>query len=183
MRADHDRVGYFRDALEQKSNSSQYIGISWRGGGKAERIKQKSIEEDWFLETLKQVDDATFVNLQYGDCSSSLSKWKSQGLNVVNFEEVNPVLGLEDWLNLVASCDSVISVANTTIHGSGGLNVPTLCLLSRFADWRWLQSPDFNRSYWYPSVGIARETKKDGWMNAQSQLLSWIDNGCPRPQP
>ena len=183
LRADHDRVGYFRDALEQKSNSSQYIGISWRGGGKAERIKQKSIEEDWFLETLKQVDDATFVNLQYGDCSSSLSKWKSQGLNVVNFEEVNPVLGLEDWLNLVASCDSVISVANTTIHGSGGLNVPTLCLLSRFADWRWLQSIDFNRSYWYPSVGIARETKKDGWMNAQSQLLSWIDNGCPRPQP
>ena len=79
-----------------------------------------------------------------------------KGFNVVNFDEVDPVLGLEDWLNLVASCDSVVSVANTTIHGSGGLNVPTLCLLSRFADWRWLQSHDFNRSYWYPSVGIAR---------------------------
>ena len=176
-----DRVGYFRDALEQKFKSSQYVGISWRGGGKAERIKQKSIDEDWFLDTLQQVDDVTFVNLQYGDCLSTLSKWKSAGLDVVNFEEVNPVLGLEDWLNLVASCDSVISVANTTIHGSGGLNIPTLCLLSRFADWRWLQSTDFNRSYWYPSVGIARQTKKDGWTNAQSQLLNWISNGCPRP--
>ena len=38
---------------------------------------------------------------------------------------------MEEWLNLVASCDAVVSVANTTIHGAGGLNIPTLCLLSR----------------------------------------------------
>ena len=37
------------------------------------------------------------------------------------------------------------------------------------------------RSYWYPSVGIARETVQDGWSLALEQVSRWIDEGCPMP--
>ena len=80
----------------------------------------------------------------------------------------------------MASCDAVISVANT-IHGAGGLNIPTLCLLGKHADWRWLNDPDACRSYWYPSVGIAREHDQDGWTPALTKVGHWIRAGCPMP--
>ena len=81
------------------------------------------------------------------------------------------------------ACDAVVSVANTTIHGAGGLNIPTQCLLSLFSDWRWLISPDVKRSYWYPSVGIARETRhlKSSWEDAFNLVSEWLDNGFPMP--
>ena len=32
----------------------------------------------------------------------------------------------------------VISIANTTVHGVGGLGIPTVCLVSQESDWRWI---------------------------------------------
>ena len=68
---------------------------------------------------------------------------------------------MDTWLSQVSLCDAVISVANTTIHGSGGLSIPTMCLLSRFADWRWFNDESVTTSYWYPSVSIARESRSE----------------------
>ena len=41
---------------------------------------------------------------------------------------------MDFWLDQVQAVDFVISIANTTIHGAGGLGKPTFCLLSTFAD-------------------------------------------------
>ena len=72
-------------------------------------------------------------------------------------KSIDPVKNMHSWLDQVAACDAVISVANTTIHGAGGLGVPTLCLLGNNSDWRWFSDPSINRSYWYPSVGVTRQ--------------------------
>ena len=89
---------------------------------------------------------------------------------------------MDRWISQVAACDSILSVANTTIHGSGGLDIPTLCLLSLNSDWRWLRNPDVLRSYWYPSVGIVRQREDVGWKSALEQSRQWLLNGCPRPE-
>ena len=87
---------------------------------------------------------------------------------------------MDNWLSQVSACDAVVSVANTTIHGAGGLNIPTMCLLSEDPDWRWFVDPNVQRSYWYPSVGIARQV--DGsWQTALQKATSWVADGCPRP--
>ena len=52
--------------------------------------------------------------------------------------------------------DAVVSIANTTIHGSGGLNIPTV-LLRKHADWRWLDAEFSANSYWYSSVSALYE--------------------------
>ena len=72
-------------------------------------------------------------------------------------------------------------IGSATIHGAGGLNIPTYCLLSQHSDWRWLNDPETKRSYWYPSVGIARETLDDGWLLALQTVSQWISKGCPMP--
>ena len=48
------------------------------------------------------------------------------GIDVIDDEDINALKDMDKWLSQVAACDGVVSVANTTIHGSGGLNIPTL---------------------------------------------------------
>ena len=165
--------------LSNSPHKKKIIGISWRGGGTHTRIKQKSISVAQFQHILQDFDDVLFVSLQYGDVESALNHWSKSHINVLHDETINPLKSMDSWLSQVAACDAVISVANTTIHGSGGLNIPTLCLLSRFSDWRWFDDPSVDMSYWYPSVGIARESVDTGWDNAIQQARSWIKSGCP----
>ncbi len=180
--ADADRSLAFRGEKTVSAGRRLRIGISWRGGGRSDRIKLKSVDAKMFADLMHaHRQDAFFVNLQYGDVNSVISEWQSEGLPVVQEPSVNPLKNMEEWLNLVASCDAVISVANTTIHGAGGLNIPTLCLLSQHSDWRWLNDPKVERSYWYPSVGIARESVQDGWSMAFQQVSQWISKRCPMP--
>ncbi len=160
---------------------TKLIGISWRGGGKGDRIKKKSVEEDLFLKIISGLPNTRFVSLQYGQCRETLSGWAKSGLPVIHDERIDPLKNMESWLDQVSACDSVLSVANTTIHGAGGLGKPTMCLLSRFADWRWFSDESVTRSYWYPSVGIARETPDSGWDNAFDVARKWLQDGCPYP--
>ena len=180
--ADENRSSEYREKKPIFGARPLRIGISWRGGGRSDRIKLKSIDAKMFAGLMEaHSKDASFVNLQYGDVSAVVANWLADGLPVVQESSVDPLKNMDEWLNLVASCDAVISVANTTIHGAGGLNIPTLCLLSQHSDWRWLNDPLVKRSYWYPSVGIARESVQDGWSLALQQASQWISEGCPMP--
>lgn len=156
------------------------VGISWRGGGTGDRIREKSLNTNMFAQMLN-IPGVRFISLQYGESESVIESWRKGGLDVYNDSTVNSLKDMDTWLAQVASCDGIISVANTTIHGSGGLDIPTLCLLSLHSDWRWLRDQSVERSYWYPSVGIARETEDRGWLDAIAQVRSWILSGLPYP--
>ena len=160
---------------------SKIVGISWRGGGRADRIKQKSVQVDEFLSLLTGFTGIRFVSLQYGESQSIINQWKKHGVDAIHDETINPLKDMDSWLSQVAACDAVISVANTTIHGAGGLNKPTLCLLSKHSDWRWFLEPSVTRSYWYPTVGIARQSADGSWRSAMDLATAWLRDFCPMP--
>ena len=162
--------------------NKKLIGVSWRGGGKGVRIQQKSVEENQFFELLTSLPDVQFISLQYGKYKKLLRKWQDRGLDIIADTNVDPLSDMDTWLSQVSLCDSVLSVANTTIHASGGLNIPTMCLLSKHADWRWINDTSVTRSYWYPSVGIARASKSNGWDDAFETVQKWVSLGCPMPK-
>ena len=141
----------------------------------------KSPSIDLFTNVLTGFEDVVFVSLQYGESESVVNDWKKQGIHVIHDSSVDPLKDLDTWISQVAACDAVVSVANTTIHGSGGLNIPTQCLLSQNSDWRWLKNQSIERSYWYPSVGIARQSNDDQWSFAIQKVRDWISNGTPMP--
>ena len=75
------------------------------------------------------------------------------------------------WLSQVNACDAVLSIANTTIHGSGGLNISTMCLLSVYSDWRWLIDPEVNTSCSiHLFLYLGRNTTLTGPMHLQKSL-------------
>ena len=81
---------------------------------------------------------------------------------------------MNSWLNQVDACDAVISIANTTIHGAGGLRKPTLCLLGVKADWRWLKARSCRKSYWYPTVDVAWQSEDRSWDAALDEIMPWL---------
>jgi hypothetical protein len=170
-----------REYLQHGQPAERLIGISWLGGGKGARIKQKSIGPEQFAQLLQPIPGVRFVSLQYGQAAPTVEQWRQQGLDVLDDDRVNPLKQMDLWLAQVAACDAVLSVANTTIHGAGGLGIPTLCLLSLHSDWRWFDNPAVTRSYWYPSVGIVREQRSGGWAEALLQARTWLEQGCPMP--
>jgi tetratricopeptide (TPR) repeat protein len=176
-----------RDELRQAyasaggSPAQRLIGISWKGGGTAGRIRAKSISPEQFAQLLQPLPGVRFVSLQYGKAAPQVEQWRQAGLDVIHDPRVDALRDMDLWLDQVAACDAVISVANTTIHGAGGLNLPTQCLLSRNCDWRWFTDPAVQRSYWYPSVGIMREDTIHGWSQALQQARQWLEQGCPMP--
>ena len=103
------------DALKKRyyatsSPSNMLVGISWQGGGKSGRIRQKSLPIQSFLEIIKNVPNCTFVSLQYGDCSNAISLFRDGGVDVIYDDSINPLKDMDSWLSQVSSCDAVLAL-------------------------------------------------------------------------
>ena len=73
------------------------------------------------------------------------------------------MLNLDGLAALIAACDVVVTVSNTTAHLAGALGVPTLLMLpySRGSLWYWHEGRD--DSPWYPSIRIVRQRSPGDW--------------------
>lgn len=150
------------------------IGISWQGGGRLDRLSSKSIELSSLLPILR-LDQVQFINLQYGDTKKYLSDFnRKNNVSIIHFDDCNPLKSMDNWLSYVSLCDFVITVANTTVHGSAGLNIPTFVLLNYVYDWRWTDPEICQDSYWYPSVKCFRRSKGEAWSKAISRLETHV---------
>jgi ADP-heptose:LPS heptosyltransferase len=58
-------------------------------------------------------------------------------------------------LNLIISTDTAV------VHLAGAMGKPIWSILHRSADWRWFL--DRNKSPWYPTMRLFRQTKFNNW--------------------
>ena len=170
--ADKDKT----NALRKKYYDGRpLIGISWQGGGKANRIPLKSMSL-MQLKPILERKDFRFVSLQYGDDKPHLKKFeKATGINVIHDDMINPLKDMDTWLCQVAAMDAVVSIANTTVHGSGGCGIPTLCFVSQQSDWRWINPDIYSGCYWYDSVQACYQSSEGSWDGAVADASKWLD--------
>ena len=175
IQANKKNAKNLRDQYQQ-NDDRKIIGISWQGGGRKDRIKDKSIELRHLLITLKKYN-VRIVSLQYGDDNKIVKEAAAKfGVDFIDDENIDATKNMDSWLDQVEACDGVVSIANTTIHGAGSLKKPTLCLLGRKSDWRWLSDKSEKFSYWYPSVEIAwQDDESKDWAPALAKIDPWIE--------
>jgi len=150
------------------------IGISWQGGGKPNRIPLKSVGLSTLMPIFKGID-ALFVSLQYGDDGPHIQKFNAKtGCHVIHDDTIDPIADLDGWLSQVDAMDAVVSIANTTIHGAGGLGVPTMCLVSNKSDWRWIDRGIYKGCYWYQSVEATYQSDDGSWDAAIADVKTWL---------
>ena len=152
------------------------VGISWQGGGKSSRIPLKSIELKQLLKILRR-KDVTFVSLQYGNMEKEIENFNNSfNTRIINDKSINPLRDMDKWLSQVDAMDYVISIANTTIHGAGGLGKPTFCLVSKSADWRWIDADVHDDCYWYKSVNAGFQGRNETWEPTVDKADKWLSD-------
>ena len=164
---------------ERYYSGKPVVGISWQGGGKPKRIKKKSCDLKDLLPILRR-DDFTFVSLQYGNDGPIIERFNQKhDLNIIHDDDVDPIKDMYKWLAQVGAMDYVLSIANTTVHGSGGLGIPTLCLVSNDSDWRWIDPSIYKGNYWYESVDTEYQSSDGKWYDAISNANHWLSSRKP----
>ena len=138
-----------------QNDQKKICGISWLSKNK-DIGKEKSLYLNQLLPILRN-QNATFVNLQYGNVSDEIKEiLDSYGIEIKSISDIDNFNDLDGLASLVDACDYVITASNVTAHIAGALNKKTFLILpfSRGKIWYWGESTD--RSLWYPSIEIFR---------------------------
>ena len=160
LQADTFKIQYIKEKILQK-NSKKIIGLSWNTKSSLPRAFQRNIKLADLLLPLKNLD-ILFINLQYGDVSKEIYDLKvNHGIEVLEIPGLDIFNDIDGLAATIAACDEVISIQNFNAHLAGSLGTKTKLLLPYAADDRWGYKT--NKSYWYDSITIYRQTEPRNW--------------------
>jgi hypothetical protein len=123
------------------------VGLCWHGNLEYTAAQSRRPQDlrDW--EPVTSLPQVEFVSLQLGEqgpCATALP----------------PDSSLAGTLDLIRTCDLVISTDTSVVHMAASLGCPTWMPLHRLNYWPWIMSSDA-ATVWYPSLRIFRQ--RDGW--------------------
>ncbi len=160
LKADPQRVRAMAKALPGRATLT--CGLSWRSiapkVGKAKSIRLRD------LAPLLQVEGIRFVDLQYGDTADERRQVRDElGVEVVHLDALDSRNDLDGLAALLAACDVVVTISNTTAHLAGALGRPTLLMLPFGVARHWYWHEGRDDSPWYPSMRLFRQPAAGQW--------------------
>jgi tetratricopeptide (TPR) repeat protein len=171
LQPDPKQVAYFQQRLAVLASGLK-VGISWQSGLKRSANQVKSIGLQDLFDGLAR-PGLTLVNLQYGDVDQEWAEARvPQGCQKVSMEGLHIRDDLDGLAALMGACDLVVTIDNVTAHLAGALARPVLLLLPFCGDWRW--GTDADRSYWYRSLCLLRQSAPGDWSSPLRGL--WDDS-------
>lgn len=167
----HDRSGAFllpdvarARALGRqlrRSDAEVLIGISWRSHN-ADTGVSRSLSLLHIMETLA-LPGARLVNLQYGDTAAdtrTVSEYVQRS-DWVSDSGIDNTQDLDGLAAVIAACDLVITIGNTTAHIAAAIGQETWVLVPKAPAWRWMQHG--HKTPWYDKVEIFRQAVEGDW--------------------
>lgn len=143
-------------------NKPLVIGISWVSKNPAVGSQKSTSLLEW--EPILRESGVRFVDLQYGETRPDRAAAKKElGVDITHFDDLDALKDLDGLAALIAACDLVITVSNTTAHLAGALGVPVWVLISSGIGQTWYWFRDRSDSPWYPSARLFRQTEIKNW--------------------
>ncbi|WP_298934083.1 tetratricopeptide repeat protein [uncultured Ramlibacter sp.] len=165
LRAEPALVAHWQQFLAQRKAATgrPQIGVSWSGNAGYWNDHRRSMAKAVMQRGLPPCAD--YWSLQKpGDASDGVP----DGQPILEFAQ-------SDFANTAAqicALDAVISVDTSIGHLTGALGRPLWLLLSRPADWRWLE--ERTDSPWYPTARLLRQTTPGDWAPLFAQLPALV---------
>ena len=148
----------FRNQLSKLPNLK--IGISWKTF--ANKNQKKRSLTPYELSNILSSNDNSFINLQYGEVDDEILEINKLSKNkLFKIEDLDLTKDLNNVINVIKSCDLVITIDNTIAHLSASLGKITWILLPYSADFRWMEN--VTASLWYENAVLLRQTKNCNW--------------------
>jgi tetratricopeptide (TPR) repeat protein len=159
LSADQDLVRKYGQRL-RRSDSRLVVGVSWRSQN-VDTGAKRSISPMQLCDSLA-LPGVTLVNLQYGE--------REQGdvAELMLDSGVDNTDDLDGLAAVIAACDLVITIGNTTAHLAAALGRETWVLVPKAPGWRWMQRG--SRTPWYESVEIFRQTSDNDWCEPLGEI-------------
>lgn len=137
-----------------RSPGKRRIAIAWRGNPNTARDRHRSVPLS-YLVPLFDLRDVYYISLQ-----KDLTP--EEEMLLISYGVACPKLAsLSETVELLKTCELVISVDTMLAHLAGSIGIPTWILISYVPEWRWLL--DRTNSPWYPSVTLFRQKALDDW--------------------
>ena len=171
------RVAHWKRGLDAV-NDRPKIGICWRSKvrGAGRNLAYTELSE-WGQ--IFSVPGASFVNLQYDECSAELAEARQRfGVDIHVWDDIDLMNDLDEVAALTAALDAVISPATSVAAMGGALGRPVL-EMSPSPNWTTLGT---ERMPWYPATKLFLRNWGESWngaLAAIAQHLSQFASGKP----
>jgi tetratricopeptide (TPR) repeat protein len=166
LKADAQKTAAIRAQYERLAEGKKIIGVSWKSKKLRHGDPKSTSLEHW-----NPVFDTGnfFVDLQYGATPDERA-----GYPLYLDPAIDQQQSLDDYASQIAALDGVITVSNTAAHVAGALGIKTAVLLpaSRGLMPHWFDNGE--KSPWYSSVTLLRQTKDGVWDDVMPRAASFI---------
>ena len=162
FRADSARTQDYRQCL-LGGRKDRLIGVSWFSKNPEVGMHKTSRLEDWTPIWKAAGDRTQFVDLQYGDTTEERTAAATAGLDLAHLADLDLFNDIDGLAALLAACDMIISVSNTTAHLAGALGVPTWVMVPGGHGQMWYWGAGQMGSMWYPTAMVFKQLQLDDW--------------------
>ena len=163
LKADTERTATLRKRLSP--NGEKIVGLSWISKNPAiGKFKTARLSN---FEPVLRLLGCRLIDLQYGDTRAERDAvQQATGLTIEHLDDIDNTNDLDGLAALIAACDLVVTVSNTTAHLAGALGKPTWVFVPNLQGRIWYWFKDQTDSPWYPQVHIKRQERGESWSEA-----------------
>ena len=157
---DAEAIGRLRARLADGSRA--VVGLSWRSiNPNIGRDKSAPLPD---FAPLLRMPGIRFIDLQYGDTRAERELVEREfGVRIERPDDVDNTNDLDALAALIAACDAVVTISNTTAHLAGAVGTPTLVLVPAGPARLWYWFAGKAQSPWYPRVEVCHQLVGQGW--------------------
>jgi hypothetical protein len=175
--ADEARVERLRAQVARGGGAA--IGLSWISKNPThERAKSAALRD---FEALMRAPGLRFVDLQYGNTTSERGALaRDLGVRIEHIDEIDNTNDIDGLAALIAACDAVVTVSNTTAHLAGALGKPVWVLVPHGRAHLWYWFDDGDDSPWYPRVQVRRQKLGQTWAQLIASIVGEVESGLAK---
>ncbi|OYP33830.1 tetratricopeptide repeat protein [Rhodopirellula sp. MGV] len=164
-------VNYWLHWMEKNDLGKDHrkrIGIAWQGNPKHHADVYRSVPLE-VLRPLAEDDSLHLISLQLGFGSEQIDQ-VDFGSKISRLPDDTDTSGgaFTDTAAVMKNIDAVVTTDTSLAHLAGSLGVPTLLLLGKVPDWRWLTKGQ--NTAWYPSITMFRQDQMGNWSSVVERV-------------
>lgn len=170
--ADPVRTAALRKRLA--GDGRRVIGLSWAshanttGQSKSARLHE--------LAPVLGMPGCRFIDLQYGDTQADRDTVRREhGFQVERLSDVDNTNDIDGLAALIAACDVVVTVSNTTAHLAGAVGTPTWVMVPNGFARIWYWFGGLSKSPWYPDVHVRRKSPGQSWAGLAHDIAKEVE--------
>ena len=160
---DEEKVKYFKEKyfLTKKMK----VGLCWKSTSNNERI---AILRNMDLDEMKGIFD--IPNIQFYSFQRDNNQQLEKYPKVIKVHKEFQTF--DDTLAAAKNLDLMLTIDTSVLHVAGAGGVKTILMLPYGAEWRWFQ--DTEKTPWYKSVDIYRQTKYKCWTDVIERVTEQL---------